>query len=137
MAKIKTHKATAKRFSITKNGKVKMNSSFRRHKLGLKTLAGKLNFLDLDDLLLLFGFFFALVALKAEFAVVHYAAYRRCSLRRNHNEIQLLLYGKLLCLRYRYDAYLLPVCSYKAHFGYFYLLIDEMFLLAYSKHLQK
>ena len=37
MAKIKTHKATAKRFSITKNGKVKMNSSFRRHKLGLKT----------------------------------------------------------------------------------------------------
>ena len=100
-------------------------------------LAGKLNFLDLDDLLLLFGFFFALVALKAEFAVVHYAAYRRCSLRRNHNEIQLLLYGKLLCLRYRYDSYLLPVCSYKAHFGYFYLLIDEMFLLAYSKHLQK
>ena len=37
MAKIKTHKATAKRFSITKNGKVKMNSAFRRHKLGLKT----------------------------------------------------------------------------------------------------
>ena len=37
MAKIKTHKATAKRFSITKNGKVKMNSAFRRHKRGLKT----------------------------------------------------------------------------------------------------
>ena len=41
MAKIKTHKATAKRFSITKNGKVKMNSSFRRHKLGLKTTKRK------------------------------------------------------------------------------------------------
>jgi large subunit ribosomal protein L35 len=37
MAKIKTHKATAKRFSITKTGKVKMNSSNRRHKLGIKT----------------------------------------------------------------------------------------------------
>ena len=34
---IKTHKATAKRFSVTKSGKVKMNSSNRRHKLGIKT----------------------------------------------------------------------------------------------------
>ena len=100
-------------------------------------LAGKLNFLDLDDLLLLFGFFFTLVALKSEFTVVHYAAYRRCSLRRNHNEVEFFLYGKLLCFRYRHYAYLLPVRSYKAHFGYFYFLIDEMFLLAYSKHLQK
>ena len=37
MGKIKSHKATAKRFSVTKNGKVKMNSSNRRHKLGIKT----------------------------------------------------------------------------------------------------
>ncbi len=37
MAKIKTHKATAKRFSLTKSGKVKMNSMNRRHKLGIKT----------------------------------------------------------------------------------------------------
>ena len=37
MAKIKSHKATAKRFSITANGKVKMTSSNRRHKLGIKT----------------------------------------------------------------------------------------------------
>ena len=41
MAKIKTHKATAKRFSITKTGKVKMNSSNRRHKLGIKTAKRK------------------------------------------------------------------------------------------------
>ena len=37
MGKIKSHKATAKRFSVTKNGKLKMNSSNRRHKLGIKT----------------------------------------------------------------------------------------------------
>ncbi len=37
MAKIKTHKATAKRFSVTKGGKVKLNHTNRRHKLGLKT----------------------------------------------------------------------------------------------------
>lgn len=37
MAKIKTHKATAKRFSLTKSGLVKLNHSHRRHKLGIKT----------------------------------------------------------------------------------------------------
>ena len=37
MQKIKTHKASAKRFSLTKNGKVKMNHSQHRHKLGIKT----------------------------------------------------------------------------------------------------
>jgi len=34
--KIKTHKATAKRFSMTGTGKVKYNHMNRRHKLGLK-----------------------------------------------------------------------------------------------------
>lgn len=37
MGKIKTHKATEKRFKLTATGKVKMNHSNRRHKLGLKT----------------------------------------------------------------------------------------------------
>ena len=41
MAKIKTHKATAKRFSLTKSGKVKLNHTNRRHKLGLKTAKRK------------------------------------------------------------------------------------------------
>ena len=36
MAKIKTHKATAKRFSTTKSGLVKLNHTNRRHKLGIK-----------------------------------------------------------------------------------------------------
>ena len=37
MGKQKSHKATAKRFSVTKGGKVKYNQSLRRHKLGIKT----------------------------------------------------------------------------------------------------
>lgn len=41
MAKQKTHKATAKRCSITKNGKVKYNHLNRRHKLGIKTAKRK------------------------------------------------------------------------------------------------
>ena len=37
MGKVKTHKAASKRFSLTKSGKVKLNHTNRRHKLGLKT----------------------------------------------------------------------------------------------------
>ncbi len=41
MAKIKTHKSTAKRFTVTKSGLVKLNHTNRRHKLGLKTTKRK------------------------------------------------------------------------------------------------
>ena len=37
MGKIKTHKASAKRFSLTGSGKVKMNHNNHRHNLGIKT----------------------------------------------------------------------------------------------------
>ena len=37
MGKIKTHKASAKRFSVTGSGKVKHTPSQHRHKLGIKT----------------------------------------------------------------------------------------------------
>ena len=36
MGKIKTHKASAKRFSYTGSGKIKMGHPGRRHKTGLK-----------------------------------------------------------------------------------------------------
>ena len=41
MAKIKTHKASAKRFSLTGSGKVKMNHNNHRHNLGHKTAKRK------------------------------------------------------------------------------------------------
>ena len=41
MGKIKTHKASAKRFSVTGGGKVKMNHSHHRHNLGIKTAKRK------------------------------------------------------------------------------------------------
>ena len=37
MAKIKTHKASSKRFTLTKSGKVKFNHINRRHQVNLKT----------------------------------------------------------------------------------------------------
>ena len=36
MGKIKTHKASAKRFTITGTGKVKINHCHHRHNLGMK-----------------------------------------------------------------------------------------------------
>ena len=41
MGKIKTHKASAKRFSLTGSGKVKMSHNNHRHNLGLKTAKRK------------------------------------------------------------------------------------------------
>ena len=43
MGKIKTHKASAKRFSLTGSGKIKMNHSQHRHNLGIKTQKRKRN----------------------------------------------------------------------------------------------
>ena len=41
MGKIKTHRESAKRFSVTANGKVKMNHCHHRHNLGLKSAKRK------------------------------------------------------------------------------------------------
>ena len=43
MGKIKTHKASAKRFSVTGTGKVKMNHCEHRHKLNCKSAKRKGN----------------------------------------------------------------------------------------------
>ena len=41
MGKIKTHKASAKRFTVTKNGKFKMTQQGRRHQVHLKSTKRK------------------------------------------------------------------------------------------------
>ena len=43
MGKVKSHRASCKRFSVTGSGKVKMNHSEHRHKLGFKTQKRKRN----------------------------------------------------------------------------------------------
>lgn len=43
MPKIKTHRAAAKRYSLTKNGKVKINHAFRSHILTKKSTKRKRN----------------------------------------------------------------------------------------------
>lgn len=41
MGKVKTHKASAKRFSVTGTGKVKMGHCHHRHNTGMKTAKRK------------------------------------------------------------------------------------------------
>ena len=41
MGKVKSHRASCKRFSVTSTGKVKLNQTNRRHKLGIKTAKRK------------------------------------------------------------------------------------------------
>ena len=41
MPKIKTHRGAAKRFKLTKSGKVKLNQAFRRHILTKKSTKRK------------------------------------------------------------------------------------------------
>ena len=43
MPKIKTHRGAAKRFNLTKKGKVKLNQAFRRHILTKKSAKTKRN----------------------------------------------------------------------------------------------
>ena len=43
MGKVKSHRASCKRFSVTGSGKVKMNHSEHRHKLGIKKQKRKRN----------------------------------------------------------------------------------------------
>ena len=43
MPKIKTNKSAAKRFKITRNGKIKRNKAFKRHLLGHKTAKRRRN----------------------------------------------------------------------------------------------
>ena len=86
--------------------------------------AGKLNFLDLDDLLILAGFFILLDALKAVFAVIHDAAYRRFCVRRNHDEVEIFLICHVLRCGKLDDTDLLTVRSDQADFISADLLID-------------
>ena len=86
--------------------------------------AGKLDFLDLDDLLLFLCFLLTLVALKAVFAVVHDAAYRRLCLRGNQHKIHALLIGDLARLIRLQNTDLLTVRTDHADFLYPDIVVD-------------
>ena len=88
---------------------------------------GHADFLDLDDLLVLFGFFFLFQLFKAEFAVVHDLADRRNSVRRNLDKVKVLFLGKRQSVGRGHNTKLAAVSSDHAKLLVADLLVDLMF----------
>ena len=72
---------------------------------------GKLNLLDLNDLLLLLGFLLSLLLLEAELTVVHDLAHGGCGLGGDHDQIQLFLIRELEGFLGAHDSEGLSVCG--------------------------
>ncbi|MNN50129.1 hypothetical protein D3C81_1647020 [compost metagenome] len=91
-------------------------------------ISAKPNFLDIDDFLILTGFFFFLLCLVTELAVVHNPAYRRFSRRRYIHQIQIQIDGHLQSFTNRLNPDLLTFCTNQTNFLRPYFIIDQMFL---------
>ena len=76
--------------------------------------AGELNLLNLDRLLLLLGFFFSFVSVKAVLSVVHDLADRRIGLCAHQYEVEIAAVRSLKSLRKRHYSELLAVVGYDA-----------------------
>ena len=99
--------------------------------LGIKIVGinvqGKPGLLHLYGLLVLPGFLFALGLLKAVFAVIHNAAYRRLGLRRYLYEIQVLFLRHVVGIAGGHDPQLLAFSTDHSYFLVADLFIDLMF----------
>ena len=100
--------------------------------LGIKIVsidtAGKLNFLDLNSRLLLFRFLVTLIALVAVFTVVHSAANRRSSLRRDEDEVHTVIESICTSLADGHDTQLIAILIQHTRFFDFDLIVDQQFL---------
>lgn len=92
--------------------------------------------LDLNHLLILARFLFALLLLEAVLSVIEDTAYGRCSLGSDLHEIQTLVECQLLGISCGHDAALFTVGINDKDFLVTNFLIDLQFLLANSEHLQ-
>ena len=88
---------------------------------------GHANLLDLDDVLVLLGFFFLLQLLEAELAVVHDLADRGRGVRRDLDQIEILFFGQRQGCGRRHDTKLIAISSDHAELLVPDLLVDLMF----------
>ena len=88
---------------------------------------GHANLLDLDDLLVLLGFFFFLQLLETVLAVVHDLADRRNGVRRDLDKVKVLLLGKRQGVGRGHNTKLAAVSSDHAKLLVADLLVDLMF----------
>lgn len=89
--------------------------------------------LDLNDTLVFARFFLALCLFKAEFAVIHDAAHRGLSLRRDLDKIHALLDGDIERFFRGYDTQLLAGIRNQANLFVTDIFIDLMFHTANAK----
>ena len=84
---------------------------------------GQLDLLGLRGLLFFAGLFFFLYLVKAEFSVVHNAAYGRLRLRGDKDEIQVSVVRKLLSLLRADDTQRLSVLVYQTDARQVYIVV--------------
>ena len=93
-------------------------------KIVLFNVGAKLNFFDVNNLLLLLRFLFPLLLFIAVLTEVHDAAHRRLCLRRNLDEVKMLFFGHTQCVTSCHDAQLFSFGAGHAHFTDANFLID-------------
>ena len=105
--------------------------------LGIKIVGvnvqGKTNFLNVNDLLIFFGFLFTLGLFEAVLAVIQNLADRRGGLRSNLNKVKIFFGSNLQCFFGRHDAQLFAFFTYQTHFFVTDLLIDKQFFYCDGK----
>ena len=101
----------------------------------LVRFGAKLDFLDLDNGLALFGFLLFLLGFVLELAVIHDTADRRIRFFRHFYEIQPQFFGRCDCLVAAQDSKLFAFCADDAYFPRSDLLItpDQILRLVSSR----
>ena len=94
---------------------------------------GHTDFLDFDNMLVLFRFFLALGLLELELTVVHELANGRDSVGRDLDQVQTGLIGAVLSLGSRHDAELLTGVADQSNFAVADLFIDLMTCGGYTE----
>ena len=102
-------------------------------KIVLVDVQGELYLLELDDALILFRFFFALLLIEPVFAVIHDLAHRRRRLRRDLDEIKVSLRGDPERFGTGHDAQLFAAVGDHADLAIPDLFVDLQFPGSYTK----
>ena len=91
----------------------------------LLNIRAKFDLFDVDDLLLLLGFLLPFLLFLAALAKTHDAANRRLRLRRNLDEVEMLLLCHAQCFARRHDAELFTRGARHANFADVDLFVDS------------
>ena len=89
---------------------------------------GKADLLEFNHFLVLLGFLFLFLHLEPVFTVIKNFAHRRLGLRRDLDEVKVLVDSHLQCVARAHNAHLRAICPDQADFFVADLLIDLQFV---------